>query len=460
MRGFFHFLFSKLFLCILVAAAYIAAVVFLCIFVPSLMRVTVALSTVYILSAAVAFFVLSRDIPPEFKCAWLALIAALPPVGAVVYLLVSYRKRGCKRCLLCETPLPPSVAYDRFVYFKDGTAYFDLLFAEIERAKKYIYLEYYIVAKGVIFEKLLYRLKKAKERGVEIKIIIDGLGSALRLPKGKLKELKRAGAGVKIFHKLNPLPLYKLNFRDHRKIAVIDGNAAFIGGINIADEYSNLRSPHGYWKDTGAAFYGDAAKAFSQLFLSSYEKTGKLTVKPSYGERTLVPVYDGPPAQSGFCENAYCRSINAAEKRVWILTPYLCVGDKLKSALIYAAMRGADVKIIIPHIPDKKLTYLITKSFAEELARGGVKIFEYTPGFMHAKTLICDGEAYLGSYNLDYRSMRINFECGAGIHGDDADEIARDFLGCLAVSDPLKAKRKNIFSRLATSFLRLFAPLV
>ncbi len=460
MRGFFHFVFSKLFLCFLIAAAYIAAVVFLCIFVPSLMRITVALATVYLLSAVVAFYVLSKDIPPEFKCAWLALIAALPPVGAVVYLLVSSRKRACKRCLLCDSALPPPVAYDRFTYFRDGTAYFDLLFAELERAKKYIYLEYYIVAKGAIFEKLFQRLKDANGRGVEIKIIIDGLGSALRMPKKKLKELKRAGVGIKIFHKLNPLPLYRLNFRDHRKIAVIDGRAVFIGGINIADEYSNLRSPHGYWKDTGAAFYGDAAQAFSQLFLSAYDKTGRLTVKPSYGERTLIPVFDGPPAQSGYCENAYCRSINAAEKRVWIFTPYLCVGDKLKSALIYAAKRGADVKIIIPHIPDKKLTYLITKSFAEELARGGVQIHEFTPGFMHAKSLICDDEAYIGSYNVDYRSMRINFECGARIDGNDADEIARDFQSCLAVSKPLERKRKNLFVRAATSFLRLFAPLV
>lgn len=423
------------------------------------MTLTAAVVGSYLLSFVTALSLINRNIPPEFKCAWLAFIAAVPVIGAVFYVVTIYKAKKCERTLRYDgCALPPPVSYERAVYLKDGAAYFDLLFREIAAAEKYVYLEYYIVARGEILERLIALLKAAHARGAEIKLIADGLGSALRLPRRKLKELQRAGAEIRIFHRLFPLPVSRLNFRDHRKIAVIDGKTALIGGINIADEYANLREVHGYWKDSGAAVYGQAATVYRDLFLSVWEGCKTAVPPRADGGATLCPVYDAPPVLKGFCEDAYCAAIHRATERVYAFTPYLCLGEKIRSALVYAVRRGVDVKIVIPHVPDKKLTFELTKSFAEGLAAAGAGIYEYTPGFMHAKLLLCDDEVFLGSYNLDFRSMQLNYECGAKFDGEIAQAAAADFRECLALSIPFEPDRRRL-RRLARSVLKLFAPL-
>lgn len=457
MRGFFNAVFSRLSISLVLIAAYLSAIIFLCFYIPSLFSFGAAVAGIYLLSVIVALSLIARDEPPEYKCAWLCFIAAVPVVGAVMYVVFKYRRQDCERTLtFCGEKIPPALPYDGCEYFPDGARYFESLFARIDSAREKVYLEYYIIAEGEIYSRLHDCLARALGRGVEVKIIADGLGSALRLPRKKLKELEKMGAELLIFHRLSPLPVSRINFRDHRKIAAIDGSAAFSGGINIADEYAGITSPHGYWKDTGFCVTGGAAEFFTELFLSVWSGCREIPCpKESGAERKMQPVYDSPPVRGGLCEDVICAAIYSAKSRVWAFTPYLCLDERLKRAFCFAAGRGVETVIVIPHVPDKKLTFYLSTSYAADLAASGVKIYEYTPGFMHAKCLICDGKCLLGSYNLDFRSMSLNYECGGVFEGEIVNEVEKDFLSCLALSAPITPRRKN---RLA-ALLKLFAPL-
>lgn len=457
---FLKFVFSRFFICITVIAALVAAIIFLCVYIHSLLPAAAAIALSYLVSLVAALSMLAYDSPAEFKCVWLILIVALPVSGAVLYFLSRLNR---KRKQSADVPAPPVSSCSSFEYFTDGATMLDRLVSLVSTAKKQVYLEYYIISKGHIWGAMCRELKIALARGVEVKIIYDGLGSALRAPKKDFKELARAGAQIKVFNRLSPLPVSRINFRDHRKIAAIDGDAVFLGGVNIADEYANLTSPHGYWKDGGALFFGNIAAVYSRIFLASFneEIPDWSAYMPQLTEKyTLYPVADEPERAGSCCEDTLAAALYAAKERVYIFTPYLCVGDKLHSALTYAARRGADVKIIIPEIPDKKLTYAITRSYSERLTSEGVKVYTYTPGFLHFKAAVCDDNFLLGSYNLDFRSMRLNYECAVSGRGELADEIARDFNVCVALSRPFAAKKRRAAGRLSHSLLRLFAPLV
>jgi cardiolipin synthase len=398
-----------------------------------------------------AIILINCSSPAEYRCAWLALIAALPLIGSIVYFAATNRKQPT------YSSLPSSASFERAVYLKDGAQYFSLLFEEIKRAKKFVYLEYYIFKEGAILNQLLTLIEGAAGRGVKVCIIMDGLGS-FKLKRKTLKRLKSCGVKVKVFHRLSP-SISQINNRDHRKIAAIDGKVAFIGGINIADEYANLSSPHGYWKDTGVAFYGDGAKVFANAFMCAFDKNYvskdiEQNKNNLAANNALLPIFDG------ICEDILVALISRAEREICILTPYLCVGEKLKDALIFAAKRGVDVKIIIPSVPDKKLTFELTKSYAHTLIEGGIQVYSYTPGFMHAKCFIADGVALIGSFNLDFRSMHLNSECGALFCGDIAKAALSDFNQCLALSRRLNAKNAGPIYRVYISLLKLFAPLV
>ena len=455
---FVKFVFSRFFICITVIAALVAAIIFLCVYIHSLLPAAAALALSYLLSLIAALCLLIGNSPAEFKCVWLIVIVALPVSGAVLYAL----SRLSRTQKSPRIPAMPATSCSSYEYFSDGAAFLDRIVALISTAKKQVLLEFYIISKGHIWGAVCRELKVALARGVEVKIIYDGLGSALRAPKKDLKELARAGAKIKAFNSLLPLPVSRLNFRDHRKIAVIDSDAVFLGGVNIADEYANLTSPHGYWKDGGALFFGNIADVYSRIFLAAFE--GKT---PDWGahmpqiteKHTLYPVADEPERAGGYCEDMLAAALYAARERVYVFTPYLCIGDKLHGALTFAARRGADVKIIIPENPDKKLTYAVTRSYCERLIGEGVKVYTYTPGFMHFKAVVCDDSVLLGSYNFDFRSMRLNYECGVLADGELAAEIARDFVSCLALSRPFTTNKRRT-GRVSLALLRLFAPLV
>lgn len=456
---FLKFVFSRFFICITVIAALVAAIIFLCVYIHSLLPAAAAIGVSYVLSLIAALALLVGDSPAEFKCVWLIVIVVLPVSGAVLYFLSRLRRTKNKP----PAPAPPASSCSSYEYFADGATFLDRIVSLVSTAKRQVFLEFYIISKGHIWGAFYRELKTALARGVEVKIIYDGLGSALRAPKRDFKELEKAGAQIKVFNKLLPVPASRLNFRDHRKIAVIDGDAVFLGGVNIADEYANLTSPHGYWKDGGALFFGNVAEVYSRIFLSAFngENSDWGAHMPKITEiHTLYPVADQPENTGGFCEDLLAACLYSARERVYVFTPYLCMGDKLHAAIVFAARRGADVKIIIPEIPDKKLTYAITRSYCERLTGEGVKVYTYTPGFMHFKAAVCDNSVLLGSYNFDFRSMRLNYECGVLADGDLASEVTRDFVSCLALSKPFEGKKRRTAGRISFALLRLFAPLV
>lgn len=466
------FLFSLNFLYILLIAAEVAAIIFLCLILPWFLPVAAAVIAIWLFSSITAVIAVNRSKSPEISCAAVLFIAAFPVVGAVVYYIASAKRKtmatfsienpeaekGLERAAAnyCGTG---KAGYEKAVYLKNGEEYFRLLFREIEKAEKYVYLEYFILSRGKIFSRLLSALKKARDNGAEIKIIIDGVGCAFKLRRKDIRQLKNAGAEVKIFNKLLPVPRSHLNIRDHRKIAAIDGRVAFTGGINLADEYANLTSPFGFWKDTGVAVYGQAAEVFAGMFLSMLKGSYSIKIKQTEG-KTCVPFYDSPNGVAGFGENAFIDGICNAKRRVHIFTPYFCVSEKTGAALIFAAARGVDVRIIIPHIPDKKYAFELSKTCALPLTEKGIKFYEFTPGFMHAKSLICDDTLFIGSYNFDFRSCHLNYECGLVFKGEITEEAERDFIESMRLSAPLTEAKINIFRRVLRTILKLFSPLM
>lgn len=464
MRKLTRYIFNINFLYILLIAAQVAAIVFLCVCLPAFLPTVFAVITVWALSAATAALILSRaDGDAEIRCVWLALIMALPVAGAVICLICAVNKKR-RGVLLYDggdgTKFPCGTAeagYDDAVYFPSGAEFFSAVLAEMERAKDRIYIEFFIIGRGRIFERTLATLKRAAERGVKIRIIADGFGSAFKAGRREFGALKKI-AEVKVFHPIVPLPLSRLNIRDHRKIVTVDGRAAFTGGINLADEYANITSPYGYWKDSGVAVYGGAAKVFEGMFLSMWNNEQTIE-PPKDGKYSCLPYCDSPPGRS-FCENAYLQAIYGAKRRVHAMTPYFGVSEKLSAALAFAAARGVEVKIIIPHIPDKRYAFTLSRASAAEVEESGVRFYEYTPGFLHAKCLICDDEVFLGSYNLDSRSMRYNYECGIMFRGEITEDAERDFCECLALSAPLSARRSPLRRHLSRLFIRIFAPLI
>lgn len=449
MRGFFSFVFSRLFISFLLLAAYIAGIILLCIYLPSVLSVGAAAAGTFILSSAAALRAMSSRHPAEYRCGRLFLIAALPLVGAALYFASALRKNPDWGHLEVS-----GEARGNCRYYPDGSEFFDDLFAAVEGAKESVYLEFYIFSDGQVFGRLYTLLTDALKRGVEVKIIADALGCALRLPKKKFRALRRAGAGIKIFNGLFPPPISRLNYRDHKKIAVIDGVIAFSGGINIADEYADITRPHGKWKDCAFRTDGSAAMFFNELFLSCWEGDRECVLPPSAGD-IIIPACDCPPEHTGRGSAAIARAIYAAERRVWAFTPYLCLDERLFAAFEDAVRRGADVKIIIPAVPDKKAAYALTCDCAARLKERGADIYVYTPGFMHAKAVICDDDCFLGSYNLDFRSMWLNSECGALFKGGITRDVAADFTECLRLSSPFDVKPK----RWAAKAFRLFGPL-
>lgn len=470
MSRFPRLIFSGNFIYILLIAAETAAIVFLCLYIPALLPYAVAITGIWLFTAITVAIIVCRGESPEINCALALLAVILPVAGCIIYYFASVKHKRCNlkiHGLYAENGVCAAAAadcgtggakYEKSVYLKDGTEYFNLLFREIENAERFVYLEYFIVGRGRIFRRMLSALRRAKSRGAEIKLIIDGIGSAFRIGRKERKLLASVGAEIKIFHRLTPFPRSRLNYRDHRKIAVIDGKIAFTGGINIADEYANIDSPYGYWKDTGVAVYGCAAGVFAAMFLSVWHGRYEVTAENT-GENLCVPYCDSPKNKSAFLENAYVCAINAAKERVHIFTPYFCVSEKINSALSFAAARGVDVKIIVPHIPDKKYAFEITKAYAAPLAARGVKFYEYTPGFMHAKSMICDQSLYIGSYNMDFRSMRLNYECGIVFDGAITDEAERDFKECMRLSSVFRTEKPSVLRRALRFVLKLFAPL-
>ena len=359
-------------------------------------------------------------------------------------------------------------------YFPLGDDQFPELLKQLKKAEKFIFLEYFILEEGYMWESVLEILQEKVKAGVEVRVMYDGMCELTLLPNFYPKLLKKYGIQCKMFAPIRPVFSSHYNNRDHRKIVVIDGKVAFTGGTNLADEYINKKERFGHWKDTAVMVTGDAVQKFTCMFLEMWHTTEKqepdyeayLTPKSMLKEKDgyVIPYDVMPYGTERVGKQIYLDILNTACQYVHIMTPYLILDYEMISALTYAAKRGVEVSIIMPHIPDKKYAFALAKTYYNELLEAGVKISEYKPGFVHAKIFVSDNKkAVVGTVNLDYRSFYHHFECGVFFYeNSEVQRIEEDFeetmKKCIHISlaDYKKLKRAT---RIEGKVLRLIAPL-
>ena len=471
MRKLRLFFTGRLFPCLLLALIFFAAGAALTIWLPRALAPIAMVERAF--SLVVAVFVAASPALPSTKTAKLLIILLLPWTGA--FLCILWRNRAPMPEFVPRDPAN-SVAEEvanlagnrpvfatSLLYFPVGAEAFCRMTDDIARATKRIYLEFYIIEEGKLFGRILPLLEKKAQAGVKVLIIADGLGSALTLSRTFFKTLRAKGIGFAIYRPVR-FPLKGSNRRDHRKIAVID-DIAYTGGINLADEYSGEKIRFGHWKDTAVRACGEPAEAFAALFCDHWKLlTGEVLPAGENPAKGNIPCAlfsdDGEERVARCAPRVFSRLFARATRTLYINTPYLAPDRTLLDALKAAAYAGVDVRVMIPHIPDKRAIFLITRHCARELQDAGVKVREYEAGFLHAKSLVLDGScAAVSSYNLDCRSLYLQAECG--LFAQDAAlarDLERDFLA--AWETGVSVPKANTFERLTGAILRLFTPLV
>ncbi len=358
-------------------------------------------------------------------------------------------------------------------FFPTGEAKFETLLEELAKAEKFIFLEYFILDEGYMWGRVLTILAEKAKQGVDVRVMYDGMCEISLLPHNYPKRMEKLGIKCKAFSPIKPFISTQYNYRDHRKILVIDGKTAFTGGVNLADEYINRASRFGHWKDTAIMLKGEAVPSFTLMFLQMWNITEKERewdeflepAPPVRASGWVMPYADCPLDDEKLGENVYIDILSRASRYVHIMTPYLILDGELESALIFAAERGVDVRIILPGIPDKKTAYALAKTHYKRLTDSGVKLYEYTPGFVHAKIFVSDDEkAVVGTINLDYRSLYHHFECAAYMYRTDCiADIEADYqttlTKCREVT-PQTIKAEKPSYKIAGAFLKIFAPLM
>ncbi|MBQ9708659.1 MAG: cardiolipin synthase [Firmicutes bacterium] len=467
-----------------------------------------------ILSVFVLMYIMNGRLDSDFKLMWIILILAVPVVGVILYLYTrvqlgtiriknriadidsiqhSYREQnqdamskiideyeyeqGLFNYLERKAEYP---VYDKasVKYFPLGEDKFRELVQQLERAEEFIFLEYFIIDFGYMWDTIREILVRKAKEGVEVRLMYDGTNSLSLLPLSYPKRLQEQGINCKVFSPMRPFLQTHQNNRDHRKIAVIDGRVAFTGGINLADEYINEKERFGHWKDVAIMVEGDAVNSFTLMFLqmwdvdsescTDYSKYLRFGHLPELGMRNggyIVPYGDSPMDDVLTGETVYLDIINRSTKYVHIMTPYLILDEELIDSMCYAAHRGVDVKLILPHIPDKKYAYILARTYYKELVREGVEIYEYTPGFVHAKVFTSDDiKGVVGTINLDFRSLYLHFECAAYLFRNPVIyDIEEDFQETLKKCQQITLGDCERYSKLkltAGSLLRLVAPLM
>ena len=467
------------------------------------------LEVLYLLGAILVIYEINRPSEPSFKYAWIVLITVLPIFGGLLYIYThlnvitkSISKRTniiideTKRYFFQDENIIKELENDSNLagfsnyiynfagyptyknttveYFPLGEDKFEKMKEELEKAEKFIFLEYFIVnVKSTMWLEILDILKRKAAEGVEIRFMHDAMGSLTMFPPDYCEELGNVGIKCKIFKRVTPLLSTYQNNRDHRKILVIDGHTAFTGGINIADEYINKDIRFGHWKDTAVMVKGDAAISFTVMFLQMWNISEKenesyddYIVKQSVdADGYVIPYADSPIDNEFIGERVYLDIINRATKYVHIMTPYLVISYEMQEALEYAAKRGVDVRIIMPHIPDKPYALWLARSYYRKLIMSGVRIFEYDDGFVHAKvTTSDDDKAVVGTINYDYRSLYLNYECALFMYKvPQIEDVEQDYQNTENLCSEITIetyKNFNIFGRIFGMCIRLFAPLI
>ena len=468
-------------------------------------------TTVSILALIIAMRIYGEHINSAYKFSWIIVIMAFPILGLCLFLL--FGREGAsllmkKRLYAVEQNLGQYFLADErvldklrqenlaignqayyiqhsggypvyqntdIVYYGDTAEALEELKAELRKAEAFIFMEYHAIEDSTAWAGIEAILKEKAAQNVEVRVFYDDMGSIGFLSKPFIKRLQAEGIQCRVFNPLLPVLNVCMNNRDHRKITVIDGKVGFTGGYNLADEYFNITHPYGKWKDSGIKLTGEAVRSLTLIFLELWNATQKTAENPQSflpdlqyqaKENCFVQPYaDTPLRKDSVAENVYLNMIKNAKRYVYITTPYLIIDDEMQKELELAAQRGVDVRIVTPGIPDKKLIFKVTRSYYARLAVCGVRIYEYTPGFMHAKQFVCDDEvAAVGTINLDFRSLYLHFENGCWFYGRKAVQAVKAdfetvFPECTDVTAQYSGKR-SLALRGWQCILRLFSPLM
>lgn len=466
-----------------------------------------------LLSAIVLLHLISKEGNPSYKIAWAIPILLFPVFGGFLYILLGNTKTNKKLTkglneinertiqFLKQDPkiIEDIQAEDRSIanqmkYIKDfslfpayknttseylspGEDFYARLIQELKKAKHFIFLEYFIISEGLMWDSILEILEEKAKQGVDVRLIYDDIGCLKTLPYKYNERIEKMGIKCMVFNKLAPVVSLIMNNRDHRKITVIDGHTGFMGGVNLADEYINKYERFGHWKDAAIMLKGDAVWNLTIMFLQMWEfhhgiKEDYTLFKPHMyhpdtfeSDGYVQPYGDSPLDNETVGENVYLNILHKAKEYVYISTPYLIVDNEMMVALELAAKSGVDVRIITPHIPDKWYVHTLTRAYYLPLIEAGVKIYEYTPGFIHSKTYVCDDEiGIVGSINMDYRSLYLHFECAVLLYKSKTiAKIKEDYIKtldeCIGITQD-DCTHISWSKRLLRAILRLFAPLM
>lgn len=465
-----------------------------------------------LLSIGILLYLIRKDENSAYKIAWIILVMGVPLFGGVLYLLVGNKKPGKRlavKMAAVKTEMKDAMAQNqwilkeiqaqdpavagnvyyigesgpypvwkntRVIYFPTGEEMFASMLEDLKKAEHYIFLEYFIIQEGLMWDWILEILEQKVKEGVDVRLIYDDVGCVSLLPFHYADMMEKKGIKCLAFNRFIPVFSLVMNNRDHRKIMVIDGHTAYNGGINLADEYINRKLRFGHWKDTGVRLQGDAVFNFTLMFLEIWNafRTPDLDYHVFRPHRWheeafesdgyVAPYADTPLDNESLGENVYINILNQAKDYVYIATPYLLISDEMENALCLAAKRGVDVRILMPGIPDKPMVFFMAKSYYPPLLKAGVQIYEYTPGFVHAKSYVCDDRiATVGTINMDFRSLYLHFECGTLLYGcravlDVKKDMEECFPKCHQVS--IGDCRQGVVGNMITSVLRVLAPLM
>ncbi len=507
--GLATFLFSRIFIFGLMVALQVMIFVFLAYNASANKYVSYF---VILLQFILVIYIVNDKSDPTMKLIWVIFIMFVPALGILMYLYAKFqpgaahlKKRLENIYIKSERYLQPDqniynelqiqekqvsmiakYVYDHtgcpvyrntdVTYFNCGEEKYKALIEQLEEAKDFIFMEYFIIEEGRVWNSILRILEKKVQQGVEVRVMYDGLCSLTKLPIGYFKKLRKKGMKSKPFAQVIPFFTTQQNNRDHRKILIIDGKVAFTGGINLADEYMNVVEKFGYWKDTAVMLKGDAARSYTLMFLQmwnvsektigNFDKYLDIDIPIQYPNNGYVIGYgDIPYSKERIGESVYLHIINTANRYLHIVTPYLVIDNVMMASLKFAAKRGVDVKIVMPGIPDKAYAYCLARTYYNELIEAGVEIYEYTPGFTHAKMFISDDEkATVGTINLDYRSLYLHFENGCFIYKNKAIlDIEADYQEMLTNSKKIsliECRNRPLYYKACGKLLRLLAPLM
>lgn len=467
----------------------------------------------WVASLFLALWVTTRDENPAYKIGWLFLILAVPVFGILMYFFFSQRRLGAKERArgsdIVEQARPyllpskgcqerlwktseggfrqseyiyaasyfPAWEHTQTKYFPMGVDFWESLVADLRKAEKYIFMEYFIIEEGVMFDTIFDILVEKAKAGLDVRLMYDDIGSMTKVPAKFANEMREHGIRCEIFNPLRPILNSMFNNRDHRKITVIDGRVGYTGGANLADEYINARKRFGTWKDAAIRLEGQAVWSLLVMFMQMWCYATRVdeSLEPYLPQRAanadvetdgfVQPFGDSPLDNNPVCQRAYLNMITRAKDYVYINTPYLDIGNELLDALTMAAKSGVDVRMTVPHIPDKKMVFFLTRAYYPVLLRAGVRVYEYTPGFIHSKTFVCDDlYGMVGTINLDFRSLYLHWEDGVWLYGSSCLETMKaDYLETMKIAHEVtyaETQSVGVFGRFFQAVLRVFGPLL